>query len=92
MHTPPTMAAAHARNRWPGTQEHMSIDDCVRLVTAADSFAELKDTLPTYAAKFYVKATTTAEAQAQKRVVSAFNAWAERDGRSARAFIAECAQ
>ena len=32
-----------------------------------------------------------AEALAQKRVVTAFNAWAERSGRAARAFIAECA-
>lgn len=79
------------RNRWPGTEQHMSIDDCVRLVTAADSFDELKQTLPTYAPKFYVKPTTSAEALAQKRVVTAFNAWAERSGRAARAFIAECA-
>lgn len=64
-----------------------TIDDCVRLVTAFDSFADLKDTQPTYAPKFYTRATTTAEQFAQRRVVSAFNAWAERKGRSARAFI-----
>ena len=64
-----------------------TIDDCVRLVTAFSSFADLKDTQPTYAPKFYARATTTAEQFAQKRVVSAFNAWAEREGRPARAFI-----
>lgn len=83
---------ACSRNRWPGTEQPMSIDDCVRLVTAADSFDELKQTLETYAPKFYVKPSTTAERLAQRRVVSAFNAWAEREGRQARAFIAECAQ
>ena len=64
-----------------------TIDDCVRLVTAFNSFADLKDTQPTYAPKFYTRATTTAEQFAQRRVVSAFNAWAEREGRAARAFI-----
>ena len=65
-----------------------TIDDCVRLVTAFNSFADLKDTQPTYAPKFYARAATTAEKFAQNRVVSAFNSWAERDGRQARAFIA----
>lgn len=65
-----------------------TIDDCVRLVTAADSFDELKNTLDTYAPKFYGKAQTTAEDMARKRVVSAFNSWAKRSGRTARAFIA----
>lgn len=83
---------ACSRNRWPGTEQPMTIDDCVRLVTAADSFDELKQTLETYAPKFYVKPSTTAERMAQRRVVSAFNAWAEREGRQARAFIAECTQ
>ncbi len=64
-----------------------TIDDCVRLVTAFSSFADLKDTQPTYAPKFYTRAVTTAEGIAQKRVVSAFNAWAAREGRAARAFI-----
>lgn len=64
-----------------------TIDDCVRMVTAFSSFADLKDTLHTYAPKFYTRGTTTAEQFAQKRVVSAFNAWAEREGRAARAFI-----
>lgn len=65
-----------------------TIDDCVRMVTAFNSFADLKDTQPSWAPKFYTRATTTAEQYAQKRVVSAFNAWAEREGRPARAFIA----
>lgn len=65
-----------------------TIDDCVRAVTAFDSFEDLKQTQPTYAPKFYARATTTAESIAQRRVVDAFNAWAEREGRAARAFIA----
>jgi len=65
----------------------MSIDDCVRLVTAADSFDDLKATLPSYAPKFYSRPTTSAEVVAQRRVVAAFNAWAAREGREARAFI-----
>jgi hypothetical protein len=64
-----------------------TIDDCVRLVTAFDGFADLQNTQETYAPKFYTRATTTAERIAQRRVVSAFNAWAERSGRKARAFI-----
>ena len=64
-----------------------TIDDCVRMVTAFSTFRDLKDTQPTYAPKFYTRATTTAEQYAQKRVVSAFNAWAEREGRAARAFM-----
>lgn len=76
------------RNRWPGTDQAMTIDDCVRLVTAFGSFADLKDTQPTYAPKFYSRPTTSAEALAQRRVVDAFNAWAMRDGRTVRAFIA----
>lgn len=76
------------RNRWASTAQLMSIDDCVRLVTAFSSFDDMKDTQPTYAPKFYGKAATTDEANAQRRVVSAFNAWAKRDGRGAHAFIA----
>lgn len=64
-----------------------TIDDCVRTVTAFDSFAELQATLSTYAPKFYGRPHTTAEAFARRRVVSAFNAWAERSGRAARAYI-----
>lgn len=62
-----------------------TIDDCVRMVTAFDSFADLKDTQATYAPTFYGKPTTTAERLARRRVVSAFNAWAEREGRERRA-------
>lgn len=68
-----------------------AIDDCVRLVTAFSSFDDLKDTQPHYAPKFYTRATTTAEQIAQRRVVSAFNAWAERVGRPNRAFIFKAA-
>lgn len=64
-----------------------TIDDCVRMVTAFADFGDLKNTQPSYAPKFYSRATTTAERFAQRRVVSAFNAWAEREGREARAFI-----
>jgi predicted GNAT superfamily acetyltransferase len=64
-----------------------TIDDCVRMVTAFNDFDDLKATQETYAPKFYSRATTTAEAIAQRRVVSAFNAWAERIGREARAFV-----
>ena len=78
------MVAAAVTNAQLGAA---NIDDCVRLVTAFGSFADLKDTQPTYAPKFYTRATTTAEQHAQRRVVSAFNAWAEREGRAARAFI-----
>lgn len=69
-----------------------TIDDCVRLVTACGSFDDLKATLPTYAPKFYWRPTTTAEDFAQRRVVRAFNAWAEREGREARAFIEHSAK
>ena len=80
------------RNRWAGSMSPLTIDDCVRLVTAADSFDELKGTLPTYAPKFYSKATSSDQANAQRRVVAAFNAWATREGREARAFFADCAR
>lgn len=69
-----------------------TIDDCVRLVTAFSSFADLQDTQAHYAPKFYTRATTAAEQIAQRRVVSAFNAWAERVGRPNRAFIFKPAQ
>lgn len=85
-------AANSGRNRWPGTNQPMTLDECVRLVTCAESFEELTETLPAYAPKFYVKPTTSAERLAQRRIVASFNAWAERTGREARAFIAECAQ
>lgn len=77
-----------AGRSWAGTHQPMTIDDCVKLVTAFDSFEDLKNTQPTYAPKFYSRAVTTDEVNAQKRVVSAFNAYAEREGRPVRAFIA----
>lgn len=77
------------RNRWALTGEPMTIDACVRLVTAFDSFEDLKNTQSTYAPKFYSRPTTTDEANAQRRVVAAFNAWAQRAGRPARAYIAQ---
>jgi hypothetical protein len=81
-----------AGHHWAATHQPMTIDDCVRLVTCFDSFDELKQTLPTYAPKFYGKPATTDEANAQRRVVAAFNAYAEREGRPSRAFIAGAAQ
>ena len=65
-----------------------TIDDCVRKVTCFESFSELKNTQATYAPKFYVRPATTAQKYAQGRVLSAFNAWAAREGRATRAFIA----
>ncbi len=76
------------RNRWAVSGQPMTIDDCVRMVTAFSSFEDLKDTQATYAPKFYSRPTTTDEANAQRRVVAAFNAWAQRTGRAARAYIA----
>lgn len=78
-----------AGRSWAGTAQPMTIDDCVKLVTAFSSFQELKDTQPTYAPKFYGRPSTTDEANAQKRVVASFNAYAEREGRPVRAFIAK---
>jgi len=73
---------------YPGTAQRATIDDCVRAVTAFSSFDDLKDTQPTYAPTFYKRhVVTTFEHQAMERVVSAFNAWAERNGRARRAEI-----
>lgn len=59
-----------------------TIDDCVRAVTAFDSFDDLKNTSRTYAPSFYPGLhNSMAEVSAMERVCSAFNAWAERDGR-----------
>jgi len=67
--------------QFPGTSQHATIDDCVRAVTAFSSFADLKNTQPTYAPTFYKRhAVTTFEHMAMQRVVSAFNAWADREG------------
>lgn len=66
-----------------------NIDDCVRMVTAFSSFEDMKDTGASYFPKFYTRAVTTAESIAQRRVVSAWNAWALRNGRKALAFVAK---
>lgn len=66
-----------------------SIDDCVRAVTGFSSFADLKDTQPTYYPKWYGKAADRFERRAQIRVRNAWNAWAQRNGRLARSFIAD---
>jgi hypothetical protein len=66
-----------------------TIDECVRLVTAFNSFADLQDTQASYAPKFYARPMTTLEAKAQHRVALAFNAWVEREQLARpRAFIA----
>jgi hypothetical protein len=65
-----------------------SIDECVRAVTAFDSFDDLQNTEASYAPSFYPsKHTSGAEVSAMKRVCSAFNAWAERTGRKRRAQV-----
>ncbi len=65
-----------------------TIDECVRAVTAFQSWDDLKDTQPTYAPTFYARCfVTTFEHAAAKRVVSAFNAFATRTGRDRRAEI-----
>ena len=64
-----------------------TIDDCVRACTAFSSFDDLQKTELTYAPTFYGKPYTTAEGLARVRVVSAFNAWAERVGRERRAEV-----
>jgi hypothetical protein len=59
-----------------------SIDDCVRAVTAFDSFEDLQNTQATYAPTFYPgRHNTRDEVIAMERVCSAFNAWAKRAGR-----------
>lgn len=59
-----------------------SIDDCVRAVTAFDSFKDLQNTAPSYAPSFYPgRHNSLAEITAMERVCSAFNAWAKRAGR-----------
>lgn len=62
--------------------ECLDIDACVRKVTAASSFADLKDTQPSYAPKFYPGRSSTREDIAlMVRVTQAWNAWAKREGR-----------
>lgn len=57
---------------------HLTLDQCVRMVTAFSSFAELKDTLSSYAPTFYARRFTSDERTAAHRVKEAFNAWASR--------------
>jgi hypothetical protein len=60
-----------------------SIDDCVRAVTAFDSFEDLQKTETSYAPTFYPgKHNTREDVIAMERVCSAFNAWAKRVGRA----------
>lgn len=65
-----------------------TIDECVRMVTACDSFADLKDTLPSYAPTFYARRFSKDELAAARRVSEAFNAWASRP-ENGRARLAE---
>lgn len=67
--------------------QQATIDEAVRAVTAFGSFADLKDSLPTYAPTFYARRAPTAERALMERVAGAFNAWAERVGRTARAEV-----
>jgi hypothetical protein len=66
-----------------------SIDECVRAVTAFDSFQDLQSTESSYAPSFYPskRHTSMAEVSAMERVCRAFNAWAERAGRERRANV-----
>lgn len=65
-----------------------TLDECVRAVTAFDSFEDLKNTNSSYAPSFYPgKANTMAELDAMGRVCKAFNAWAGRVGRTRRAEV-----
>lgn len=65
-----------------------SIDECVRAVTAFNSFEDLKATSESYAPTFYPgKAYGPADILAMKRVAAAFNAWAARVGRKRRAEV-----
>ena len=65
-----------------------SIDDCVRAVTAFESFEDLKNTREDYAPTFYPgKGYSPAEILAMKRVANAFNAWAARVGRKRRSEV-----
>lgn len=70
------------------TPRQPTIDECVRMVTACDSFADLKDTLPTYAPTFYARRFSKEEIAAASRVTAAFNAWASRP-ENGRARLAE---
>lgn len=64
------------------------IDECVRKVTAFQSFEDLQNTEPSYAPSFYPsKDNSMMEVAAMERVCAAFNAWAERVGRERRAKV-----
>lgn len=64
------------------------IDECVRKVTAFESFEDLQNTEPSYAPSFYPsKANSMMEVAAMERVCGAFNAWADRVGRVRRAQV-----
>jgi hypothetical protein len=65
-------------NQTEQQEQHRTLDECVRAVTAASSFDDLKDTLPSYAPTFYARRFTADELAAARRVTSAFNAWAAR--------------
>ncbi len=62
-----------------------TIDDAVRAVTAFQSFADLKDTQPSYAPTFYPRSAAhgggSQELVDMHRVCAAFNAWGARNGR-----------
>ena len=60
------------------SEPHTPIDECVRRVTACESFAELKATQPSYAPVFYARSFTQDQLAAARRVAAAFNAWATR--------------
>lgn len=65
----------------------VTLDEAVRAVTAFDSFADLKATQPSYAPTFYTRNAPTPERALMVRVTVAFNAWAARVGRAARAEV-----
>lgn len=67
--------------------QHVTIDEAVRAVTAFTSFDDLKNTQPSYAPTFYTRRAATPERALMERVAGAFNAWAARVGRAARAEV-----
>lgn len=69
------------------TTKVQTLDDCVRLVTAFQSFDDLKATASTYAPTFYWRGLTSVEVAAAYRVANSFNAWAARAGRARRAEV-----
>lgn len=66
----------------------LSIDECVRSVTAFESFEDMTNTCSGYAPTFYPgRDSGPGEIVAMERVCVAFNAWAERVGRTRRAEV-----